>query len=938
MDANVTSPVVVPQTLTLQPGQLLALDNPNEAGRIEAGRIEIYCVTDGRRHFLGQLGAGETIFGGTDTAGQLIALAPDGATVRLMTAEEGWRAVQDPLAVWVQRLSEGAARHAPTRPEVLVAMAGETAAVAPGKAISASHGVVWISADGQPPALFMGESVIVGGPFAVSPVTWISFTEGVQASFADTASLLATLDPATPLRQFHSALIDAVKSWHVARSAAGLERIERLEDLTRESLLAAGSRMRAVLTGEEAETEEERDDISFVLSLALRRKVGATPRLTPDAPPPPFLEAAELQGLLSRQVSLPDEWWKSDQGPLIAVREEDGRLAALVPDWRGRYWVHIRDVPPTRMVASRSAEFSRDAFLASEALPNRPTVARELIGICIAAARADFATLAAATLAVSLLGLVTPLATAQVVDVFIPDRLNGPLLTLGCALVVMSVCGALLRLCTNLARSRLDARISIAIQSGVMDRILRMPSTVLRSTASVDLAMQAMSVDQVRRTVLRVALGTGLSGVFGLSGFAVLLFYSPLAGALAFALFGVLIALAMFTGARQQKELASGEAMSTDVMTFALQLIQNVATLRVFGAERRAFAVWASDAARMRSRGLRSRVPYLVFDAFVNSYDTVALAAVFGVLGATGGASLSVGAALAFVVTYQGFLIASEGLARAVVQIAGLHPTMIRVKRVLSTAPDNPPTRKYPGVISGAVELSNVVFSYGPNMPPVLRGVSLRVEAGQSVAIVGPSGCGKSTLMNMLLGVDAPAGGMVLYDGHDLMQLDRRLLRRQIGVVRQGGRLLAGSIFENIMGLHQGSLQDAWLAAETAAIADDIRAMPMGMHTVLNEGTAAMSGGQVQRLLIARALAGRPRMVVLDEATSALDNVTQSIVSRNIDRLGITRVIVAHRLSTVMQSDMIHFLDHGRVAESGNAQSLIAAGGRFASFIQRQSL
>jgi ABC-type bacteriocin/lantibiotic exporter with double-glycine peptidase domain len=179
---------------------------------------------------------------------------------------------------------------------------------------------------------------------------------------------------------------------------------------------------------------------------------------------------------------------------------------------------------------------------------------------------------------------------------------------------------------------------------------------------------------------------------------------------------------------------------------------------------------------------------------------------------------------------------------------------------------------------------------------------------------------------------------VVLYDGHDLMQLDRRLLRRQIGVVRQGGRLLAGSIHENIMGLYQGTLQDAWDAAETAAIADDIRAMPMGMHTVLNEGTSALSGGQVQRLLIARALAGKPRMVVLDEATSALDNVTQSIVSRNIDRLGITRVIVAHRLSTVMQSDMIHFLDHGRVVESGSAQSLIAAGGRFAGFIQRQSL
>ena len=380
--------------------------------------------------------------------------------------------------------------------------------------------------------------------------------------------LVQSADPSAPLRQFHASLIDAVTIWRREEVEVALRRAAELQDLTRELLSGAASRMRAVLTGEAARTEDEQDDISFVLSAVLRRRVPMTLSVEKDAPPPPLSDAAEIQGLLSRQISLPDGWWSADQGPIVAVRESDGRLAAMVPDWRGRYWVHLRGIAPARDDGERSAEFCRDGFLASEALPNRSMVASELIRICYGAARSDFVTLATATLGVSLLGLVTPIATAQIVDVFIPDRLGGPLAVLGAALLVMAVCSSLLRLCTNLARGRLDARISISLQSGVMDRILRMPSALLRSTPSVDLAMQAMSVDQVRRTVLRAALGTGLAGVFGLSGFAVLVYYSPLAGLLAFGLFAFLMALSAVTGMRQQKELASGEAMSTDVMTF----------------------------------------------------------------------------------------------------------------------------------------------------------------------------------------------------------------------------------------------------------------------------------------------------------------------------------------------------------------------------------
>jgi ABC-type bacteriocin/lantibiotic exporter with double-glycine peptidase domain len=216
--------------------------------------------------------------------------------------------------------------------------------------------------------------------------------------------------------------------------------------------------------------------------------------------------------------------------------------------------------------------------------------------------------------------------------------------------------------------------------------------------------------------------------------------------------------------------------------------------------------------------------------------------------------------------------------------------------------------------------------------------VTFRVAAGSFTAIVGGSGSGKTTLLALALGFSRPDRGAVLFDDQDLAGLDVAAVRRQIGVVRQGGRLLGGSLMENIRGMHDCTLDEAWQAAELAGIANDIRAMPMGMHTAVIEGSAGFSGGQVQRLLLARALTGQPRILILDEATSALDNVTQAEVVENISRLGITRIVVAHRLSTIRHADAIHFLHEGAIVESGTFDELMRAGGRFADFARRQTL
>ena len=259
--------------------------------------------------------------------------------------------------------------------------------------------------------------------------------------------------------------------------------------------------------------------------------------------------------------------------------------------------------------------------------------------------------------------------------------------------------------------------------------------------------------------------------------------------------------------------------------------------------------------------------------------------------------------------------------------IAGIRPTYEMVKPILDEEPETAGGKQ----TSGNIEMSHVSFRYADNMPNILNDLSIRIKSGEYIAIVGETGCGKSTLVRILLGFEKPKKGAVYYDGKDISGLDLRSLRRHIGVVMQNGKLMMGSIFENItISAPWLTLDDAWKAAETAGIADDIREMPMGMQTIISEGQGGISGGQKQRLLIARAIAPNPRILIFDEATSALDNLTQKKVTKALDSYKCTRLVIAHRLSTIQACDRILVLRGGRFIEDGTYDELIANQGFFA--------
>jgi ATP-binding cassette subfamily C protein len=369
-----------------------------------------------------------------------------------------------------------------------------------------------------------------------------------------------------------------------------------------------------------------------------------------------------------------------------------------------------------------------------------------------------------------------------------------------------------------------------------------------------------------------------------------------------------------------------------------LQLLSGIAKLKVVGAEVRAFGVWArlfgeQRRLRFRTRTLGGRL--MVFNAAYPALCTMLLFdAILSRAGTPG--ALTTGEFLAFVAAFNVCLGATLTTSSTLINSLGVVPMYEQIRPILATLPEVSAGKHAPGELSGAVELQHVHFRYQADGPEVLHDVSVRIQPGEFVAFVGPSGSGKSTLFRMLLGFELPEAGSIHYDGQELSGLDIQAVRRQIGVVLQQGRLMAGDIFTNIVGSSLATLDDAWEAARMAGLDDDVRAMPMGMHTMISEGGGTLSGGQRQRLMIARALVNRPRILLFDEATSALDNRTQDIVTQSLSRLQTTRVVIAHRLSTIVNADRIHVIQAGRVVESGTCAELLARDGTFAEMAKRQ--
>jgi ATP-binding cassette subfamily C protein len=386
---------------------------------------------------------------------------------------------------------------------------------------------------------------------------------------------------------------------------------------------------------------------------------------------------------------------------------------------------------------------------------------------------------------------------------------------------------------------------------------------------------------------------------------------------------------------RQISELSG--AISGAVVEF----ISAIAKFRIAGAERRAFVLWVTDFAAQKRTDFDARRVTTLMAVFNSVYLVACTAVLFSInssMRENGIPALTTGDFLAFLAAFGQFMAAALQMGGAAVSLATIVPIYERASPILQSVPEVQHTQAAPGELVGEIEVNHLTFRYRPDAPLVLRDLSFRIRSGEFVAFAGPSGCGKSTVLRLLLGFERPESGAIYFDGMDAAGLDIEEIRRQIGVVLQNGRLLSGTIKSNICGTAVVTMEDCWAAARVAALEEDIQAMPMGMHTILTDGGGGLSGGQRQRMHIARAVIGRPRLLLFDEATSALDNRTQAIVSENLKALKATRIVIAHRLSTIVDADRILVMEKGQIVQSGTYYELIRQPGLFREMAERQVL
>jgi ATP-binding cassette subfamily C protein len=649
-------------------------------------------------------------------------------------------------------------------------------------------------------------------------------------------------------------------------------------------------------------------------------------------------EITEASRVRRRRITLSGEWWRDDGMPLLTFTKTDGHPVVLLPSRRGYLMVPPGGGPTVAVDARLANELVDFAWTFYRGLTDTFVSLVDLLRFGSRGGFPDYVMVSLMGLAIGLIGMVTPMATGMLFDSVIPGADRNQLLQLTLALVAAAFGSSLFEAARGFAVLRAQARLDISMQSALWDRLVRLPASFFRDYSAGDLATRANGINQVLQMVSGQTLQTMMGAVFSSFNLILLFYYNLKLGLLALVLVTVAMVVTVSAGLvrlRHERQLARAEGQISGLV---LQLLSGIAKLRSAGAEARAFNAWAMRYGEQQAHSFRARLVGSLLDVFNGVFPMLSNMLIFGMIAfyLTDDHSFSTGQFLAFNAAFGGFLGAMLAATSTLMSILNVVPIYERARPILETATEVSSTRAHPGILTGDIEVSHLSFSYTPDGPLILRDLDIHIRAGEFVAIVGASGSGKSTLLRLLLGFEQPTQGFISYDRQNLAELDPGAVRRQLGVVLQNGQLMSGDIFSNIVGSVPLTIDDAWLAAERAGIAADIRAMPMGMHTVVSEGGSTLSGGQRQRLMIARAIVRRPRLLFFDEATSALDNQTQAMVSSSLKQLKATRIVIAHRLSTIIHADRILVMEGGQIVQSGSYGELIGTEGLFADLARRQ--
>ena len=663
-----------------------------------------------------------------------------------------------------------------------------------------------------------------------------------------------------------------------------------------------------------------------------------------------------------RLVTLPDDWHKKDTGVLLGfyVGEKGKEIAALIPETPESYRMFVPEHPEGIVLTETEIRhIEKDAFQCYAGFPARALKLWDLMKFMFRQCwLADYRTILVCSMFAGLIPLATPIITETIFQDIIPILDRQGLATVTQALLVTSFTTAALSIVRSIAVLRISNRIEITAEAALWGRLMTLPTSFFRRFTVGELASRMGGIGIAKNLVSGEFVASILSFIFSFWSIFLMCYYSmklTAAAVVVWLVYSLFVALVLRRVLFFQRKIIEAGNKSAGTVQ---QIFAGLSKFRVQAAEEQAYNLWSRTFGEHWNWALKLRWQNN-YTSIISSIQPFILTmilywiAVYGMNevspdGKTVNTGIGYAQFIAFNAAYSSFNGVMGGAIGLISQYFAIQPQLENLRPILEAVPETTEDKQEAGPLTGAIEVSRLSFAYSCMVPDgkggtvetegeeVLKDVSFSIAAGENVAIVGKSGSGKSTLVRLLLGFETPKRGSILFDGQDLAELALPSVRSQMGVVLQNGQLMTGDIYTNIVGTRMLSQDAAWEAAEAAGIAEDIADMPMGMQTVISEGSSNISGGQRQRILIARAMAGKPAIMIFDEATSALDNRSQAIVTRSLDKLKSTRIVVAHRLSTIRQCDRIIVMDNGRIAEMGGFDELVEKGGLFADLVKRQ--
>ncbi len=788
-------------------------------------------------------------------------------------------------------------------------------------------------------ALFTGTEDLTpeSGFFALPSCCWILPLQACSLTTASTEELLRQEILETAFDTFCETLFSSLAMNARLRAADDLGELRQMQRSRERSLASGLSTLASALGG------KLRKIISSQEETPLRQACGAAAAFlgTKLVPPPEGIREESLEdiarsaNLRIRRITLSGSWWLADGAPLVAFLE--GTPVTLLPTGGGSY-VMKSGTETRRVTQEIAASLDPEGYHIYRPLPAKPLRGLDLLHFGLGGSKKDLFFTFLVGIALAILGLFPPEINGIIFSEVIPQAERGRMLQLFAILLALGISSALLRFAQGIAFLRTECVLDHSVSVGIWDRILRLPVDFFRTTTAGEVASRALGLYMLRNVASLAVKTLVVESIFVIFYLGQSFWYDwklGLTGLGCLTLQGILMVGVNLLQLRYQRRMAT---LQNRLSSLTFQILTGIAKIRIAGAEERSFSRWANLFGNQRTFSTRARSlenGLNTATAFLSAGTSMAILYAL-VHWSASDASYDTGRFMAFWTAFAALQASFLQVISSTTATLNVLPLLENLKPLLETEPETGERKSDPGMITGRIDLDRVTFRYRSDGPPVLRNLSFSAKPGEFIAVVGPSGAGKSTLIRLLLGFDRPESGGVFFDSKDLGDLDLKKLREQIGVVLQGGGLLPGDIASNVRCSRPLSLAQVEDALARAGMKEDLADMPMGVHTVITEGANTISGGQKQRLLIARALAGNPKVLLFDEATSALDNRTQELVSKSLENIEATRIVVAHRLSTVMGADRILVLQQGQLVEEGTYRELFAKGGLFTELARRQ--